>query len=56
MNTNKKLIMVSVWFRGIRKTVFVYATVGLDGRYKYEGYNSLAKSLGAQTGDTYSLT
>lgn len=47
-----KLMMVSVWYRGTQKTIFAHVPVSEDGKYRYD-YNSLAESVGARTGDTY---
>jgi hypothetical protein len=51
-NPRYKLVMVSVWYRGKQKTIFAHVPVGDDGKVRYD-YNSLAESLGARTGDTY---
>lgn len=49
-----KMVMVSVWFRGVQKTIFAHVPVDEDGKVRYD-HSSLAASLGAKYGDTYTV-
>lgn len=48
-----KLVMVSVWFRGRQKTIFVRLPV-INGKIYYDA-TILARELGARGGETFTI-